>query len=200
MNPTFDLMPLLTRFNDVDNFQNETAFFLTRTPTIARQAYLNVLFKPARVELRAEISRKLALTADLQAFYGLYNGACLFGSGLNIYGFRDVGQLLKRSDPFSLPPFDIVKANYDLHESLRLRGLVCFAAYSYDRSFVCSDRESARVHCFVGDRSTETRQTWPTLENWLGSEIARISALFDVQGTPLVPEEQLLPNASAGLP
>jgi hypothetical protein len=189
-----DFLELLNRFSIQDDVETEHAFYRTRVPSVAPEAYLNVIFKAALQEVRQEIATILLLPPSLVSFYSQWNGAHLFINCLHIYGCVPQGQLLNRTARFSLPPFSIETANNGLARKLEAQNLVCLGSYGYDRSLVCVDRRSLETVCFKGNDFTVKRRVWEGVEQWVVSEIQRIGAFFDYAGNCLVDERQLLPE------
>ncbi len=189
-----ELMELLNKFRAVDDVETPHAFYKTRLPSIAPEAYLNVIFKPASPEVRQEFARTLGFPPRLVSFYSQWNGAHLFMNGVHIYGCVRHGQLLTRTASFSLPPFNIEPVNRGLARKVEAQDLVCFGSYGFDTSLVCVDRRSLEVICFKGKDLNVKRQTWPGLEQWIVSELQRLAMYFDDLGNCLVDRSQLLPG------
>jgi hypothetical protein len=187
-----DLIEHLSKFEDVDDIETMHAFFKTK---ISPDVYLNTIFKPASREVVRQVAEDLALPDSVIQFYQGCNGAHLFLHALSIYGCLPVHYLLDRKRPLTLPPFNIRDANHEMLPRLGNRNVVCVAWYQYDGSSVCVDRRSQEVVCFLGKEAEEERCRWKTLEQWLASEILRLSLMFDKKGKCLVDEKDLLPTA-----
>jgi hypothetical protein len=198
---TIDLLATLARFENVDDYETALAFYRTRVPAVGRLAYLNSVYKPAPPEVRHELDDALGLTSELRDFYAQWNGVRLFFDLLSIYGCLPRRYLLDRADPTDLLPFDLRQINAELAERLSGTDLVCIGAYGYDRSRVYQRRATGEVICAVGDDQVgDLRGRWPSLREWLASEIPRVAACFDPKGRRLVPPERSLPGALSRCP
>jgi len=125
-----------------------------------------------------------------------HNGAMLFSDALSLYGVVRQGQMLNRSDPFSLPPYNIESENRSWPPPDRDRFLK-IGGYGFDGSGVCIDRDYLRVVVFRRREKLPFR-SWPSLDAWLTSEINRLSDLFDATGRRLVEESETLPSPDGG--
>jgi hypothetical protein len=188
-----DFLELLNKFNPVDDVETEQAIYKTRVPSVAPEAYLNVIFKSASAEVRHEAERRLLFPAPLVNFYSQWNGTHLFINGVHIYGCVPRSQLLNRTARFSLPPFNIETVNREFATRLESQNLICIGSYGWDRSLVCVDRQSLQTVCFKGKDFSVKRSTWPGLEQWISSEVQRIATFFDDSGNCLVDQQRLLP-------
>jgi hypothetical protein len=189
-----DFLELLNKFNPIDDVETEQAIYKTRVPSVAPEAYLTVIFKPAPAAVRHEAERRLCFPAPLVNFYSQWNGAHLFINGIHIYGCVPQGQLLNRRVSLSLPPFNIETVNREFAKVLDGRNLVCIGSYGYDTSLVCMDRHSLEIDCFKGKDITVKRRVWTGLEQWITSEVHRIATFFDDFGNCLVDQQRLLPG------
>jgi hypothetical protein len=186
-----DLPRLIAKFQAVDNRESSVADFYTRVLWVAPDAYLNILFKPAPTDVLSDVGSKLKMPAPVLELLAQHNGAMLFSTSLSLYGVVRQGQQLNRSDPFSLPPFNIEIENRSWPPPDRDRFLK-IAGYGFDGSGVCIDR--LNLHIFVFHRGDkEPYSSWPTLDDWLNSEIRRLAEMFDQSGKCLVDESQTLP-------
>jgi hypothetical protein len=118
------------------------------------------------------------------------------GSPLNLYGVVDPKRLLNREDPFSLPPFNIVREN----ESWKFHPdrLFVVGGYRFDGSRACIDRVDGQVHLFQKGRKIPS-VSWATFDSWLVAEIARLRLLFDEDGHRIALESETAPPESASL-
>jgi hypothetical protein len=188
-----DLIAFLSRFENIDDIETTHAFFKTKVSP--PDVYLSTIFKPVSREVVRQVAEDLALPDSVIQFYHGCNGAHLFVNALSIYGCLPIHNLLDRTRPLALPPFNIRDANAEMLPRLRDRNVVCVASYYYDGSTVCVDRRSQEVFCFLGAKVEEERCRWKTLEQWLTDEIPRLSLMFDEKGKRLVDEKDLLPTA-----
>ena len=189
---TMEIRPRL-RYRNIEDLETSHAFFKTKVPAVASEAYLSIIFKPASPSLVAEVSKRLKLPMSVSDFYRQFNGAHLFVNALSILGCVPKGTPLDRSDRFSLPPFDIIEVNNELRTRLAGTNLVCLASYGFDQSLVCIERSTAEMICFVGENTSKERVRWPSFDEWLSTEVKRISFLFDEDANRLVEKEKLLP-------
>lgn len=189
-----DLIGQLKKFQNVSDRETSDAFFLTHVPAVGSVAFLNIVYKAAPTRIREEIERELRLPPTMAEYYCAWNGARLFVGALAIYGCLPEGQLLDRTDPTKLLPFNIREVNQEFQRQLRDREVVCIGSYSYDRSIVCMDRRSQTVTCHVGKDFGRVRQEWASLDQWLTDELTRLSLLFDERGNRLVEKDRLLPG------
>lgn len=190
------LAALLTKFRPFDDRESEMAFFQTKVPWVAPEAYLNIIFKPAPADALKVAARALEMPQGLCDLLKIQNGAILFAGTLSIYGVHRPGQLLNRSDRFSLPPFNI----HDHQPDFDSDRLLAIGGYGVDGSRACLDRRSLRVELWPRDEpGLHPRITWETLDQWLLTEIGRLSMLFNEEGKLLVPKSETLP-VRAGRP
>jgi hypothetical protein len=193
-----DLLALLSRFDNLSDRETDHAYFRTLVPSVAKYGYLSVVFKPQAPDIVAAVSTELNLPPALCEFYTSWNGARLFFGALSIRGCLPAGQLLNRSDPFALLPFDLRESGRGLASRLERKGLLRIGTYNADGSIVCISRDSGRVECYVEEDLGRVRQAWGSVNEWLVSEIARISLLFDSKGNRLVTNGRfLLPGTEA---
>jgi len=198
---TINLLHRLSRFECAFDRESETAFFIAHVPWVAPEAYFHIVFKPAPSVALADLSSRLRLPKSVVDFLGTQNGAHLFSGAFSVYGVHAPGQLLRRSDPFSLPPFNIEGEDrnwppFDPDRFLALGG------YGFDGTRVCIDRHDSSIHLFKRDRRTLSKTpsySWSSLQDWLDSEIARLSVLFDKNGRILVKESETLPTLRTGV-
>jgi hypothetical protein len=192
------LIKLLSKFHSFNDRESEAAFFLTNVPWVAPQAYLNIIFKPAPTDALNHVKTALALPASFCELLGSQNGAIMFSGALCIYGVHKPRQLLDRSNPFALPPFDIEleNSNWPPDDAERL---VAIGAYGADGSRVCMDR--FKLHLELWPREAPRLRSsppllWESLDQWILSEIPRLSMLFNETGKLLVADAETLPLQS----
>jgi len=193
-----EVLRLLSTFENIKDRESETAFFCTHIPQAGSLAYLNIVFKPAAPDVLRRVAGQLRMPAVLAEFLNVQNGAILFCGTLSIYGVHRSGQLLNRTDPFSDLPFNIEEENRNWPPPDSTRFLV-IGGYSFDGSIVCIDRRDGSLSLFGrGQRRILPAPLfkWPSLQVWVTTEIARLSVLFDRQGTRLVDESQTVPQSA----
>lgn len=190
-----NLIPLLSRYKKIKDFESDVAVFRTNTPHRAPFAYLHILFKPAPEELQRVRCSQLRIPPSLADFYSHHNGAELFGGTIRIFGFLSDHYLLNRRDWRNLPPFNILDLNEQHRDELGSRNLIAFADYKVDGSLVCVERDSGRIECLVEENFRKVRQTWPDFDNWIQEEVSRLSLHFDELGHCSVEHNKLLPGS-----
>lgn len=193
---TLRLLDLLSQFGEANNRQSDGAYFCTHVPWVAPLAYLNVIFKPAPEKILIEAIRRLCIPPAFSEFLAIQNGAILFSGALSIYGAVQPGQLLNRSEPFSLPPFSLDRYN-DMNLS-PASSFLTIGQYTFDGTRVCMHRHFLDIHLFRKGEA-ESMGTgsfvWKSLDQWLTNEVLRLSVLFDHEGHRLVNESETLPQA-----
>jgi hypothetical protein len=186
-----DLLKSVASFDIRGDRETSIAFFRTHVPWVGSAAYLHVVYKPAPKDLVLAVAEKLRMPETFVQFLYLQNGADLFAGALSIFGAVPAGQLLNRTDPFSLPPFSIENENSGRVSFDRDRFLAV-GGYGFDASTVCIDRENGLISLFPPDLGTPSF-SWPNFEDWISSEIARLFVLFDRSGKRLVEGRATLP-------
>lgn len=193
------LINLLSKFRPRDDRESETAFFLTSVPWVAPQAYLNIIFKAAPANALKISAEGLELPESFCELLRIQNGAILFSGALSIYGVHRRGQLLNRSDTFSRLPFNIEpeNLNWPCRDPDRL---VAIGGYGFDGSRVCVDKRSLRIELCKRDADRASSGfSWKSIDEWIFSEITRLSMLFDEHGKLLVSESDTLPRSATRL-
>lgn len=188
-----DLLSLVSKFRRFDDHENANASFRTRVPWIGPEAYLHIVYKPALPKLLSEAAERWSFPAEIFDFLKHQNGAMLFSGSLNLYGVVDPERLLNREDRFSLPPFNLERENtsWKFHPER----LLVIAGYRLDGSRVCIDRTDRRIHIFQKGQRIPLA-SWATFEEWLLSEVERLTDLFDESGRRTSPEAQTGPPRS----
>jgi hypothetical protein len=193
---TMDLLKALSHFQVANDRENDSALYRTHVPWVGPLAYLNILFKGAPEEVLLVVARSLKMPMALVEFLRRHNGVILFSGALSVYGVHGPGQLLYREDPFFDLPFNIELENRNWPPHDRKRFLA-FGGYGFDGSRVCIDRVDSRIYLFQRGKETllpTASYSWQNLHEWLSSEIARLSVLFDTRGKRLVDESLTVPS------
>jgi hypothetical protein len=190
---SIDLLSLVSRFRRFDDRDNANAFFRTRVPWAAPEAYLNIVYKPAPEKLLFETAERWSFPLSVVDFLRRQNGAMLFSGSLNLYGIVEPGRALNRQEPFSLPAFNIEPENKSW--SLHPDRLLVIGGYRFDGSRACTDRSDGKVHVFQKGETIPTA-SWPSLESWLTIEIRRLSGVFDDEGRRIGLESETGPPKS----
>jgi hypothetical protein len=186
-----DLLNLIARFDDVSDRETDHAYFRTRVRSVAEYGYLYIVYKPPARDIVAAVDADLRFPPALREFYADWNGARLFFSALAIRGCLPSGQVYNRSDPFAVLPFDLGEVDRRSDHQLDEAGVICIGTYRSDGSVVCMHRDSGQVDCYVGRDLARVRREWSTLEEWMVSEITRLSLFFDSAGNCLISDEGL---------
>jgi len=190
-----DVLSLVSHFDKAGDRETSTAVFRTRVQWVGPSAYLHVVFKAASADLLSHAAAKLKMPISCVDFLRTQNGAVLFSGALSIYGIHSRGQLLNRQDPDFALPFNIEDENQNWPPPDRALYL-SIGGYSFDGSRVCINRHDGKVYLFEREIQTLLRSpshSWESLDQWITSEVIRLTALFDCRGKRLVDESQTLP-------
>jgi hypothetical protein len=187
-----DLLNLISKFRSLNDRETEVAFYRTHVPWVAPEAYLNIIHKPAKPSILSNVSARMMIPIQYIHFLNRYNGAILLSGTVSLYGVVLEGQLLKRSDPFSLPPFNIETENRSWPPPDRQKFLV-IGAYGLDGSLVCMDRGDFSIQVFHREQA-QPYHSWSSLDDWLEKEVERLSKYFDSYGRRLVNSSKTLPT------
>lgn len=189
------ILSALARFRSIDDTHRRNATFLTTVPSEGPSVYLNILFMPALPSIRASVSKELNVPEPLTAFYAELNGAFLLRT-VFIFGLRpSSGFLYARDDAFGAMPYSLRRI--DPGPSPFPLDQFEFGSYWQDGSQLTINRNSGEVTCYFGKDPSRVRQNWASFDDWLFSELDRLSPMFDSVGNPLVPAEFRLPDAAA---
>lgn len=134
----------------------------------------------------------------VRRFLELQNGAILFSGAINIFGVHSPEQLLPRDDPFAALPYNIELENEN-HPTPESNRFLSVGSYGFDGSLVCIDRQSLRIYVFKrgASKGSSPLCAWHSLDEWIESEIVRLSVLYDRTGRRLVDESRTLPHLSS---
>jgi hypothetical protein len=97
------LLQLLSKFENVNDRENNVAYYRTHVPWEAPEAYLNIVYKPADEKTLNSVSAQLQIPGLWVRLLAQTNGAILFSAYLYIFGVVEEGTLLDRSDPVPAP-------------------------------------------------------------------------------------------------
>jgi hypothetical protein len=191
---TVDIRKLLPGSTSGTNQESDTAYFLVNVPSVAPLAYFHRVFKPAPEDLLREVGAVLHIPETWSNLLRCQNGANLFLNSIYIHGVVSPTRLLNRSKPMSNPPFDIQLLNdeWPARDTVRLLAIGC---YGFDGSNIYLDRNDGQVTVFRRDADRPIA-SWPSTESWIESEIARLSVLFDSDGSRLAEEHHTVPGSS----
>jgi hypothetical protein len=181
---------------DDDILETTLAIRIKNLSWLGSFAYLHTIFKPLLDSTLVRLEEQETMPASVRQFYRSCNGMELYAGTIRMFGFVARGTPLDRSDPFSLPPLSITQMNRNFIDQRYAGKLLCIGAYSYDRSLLCVDHASGRIICYQGEDLNNIRKTWPTIDDWMISELARLSMLFSPDGRVLVDRRLCLPDAS----
>jgi hypothetical protein len=189
-----NLDSLLSKFENINDFDIEGRHFRTHTPNRAPKAYLNIFYSAINLNkydysiIPSEFSNELSL------FYQEYNGGRLFAGSFYIYGFWAPSQLLDRSNFKQSLPYNIVDQNNNFLNIQDKPNLVNIGVYSYDLSEVCLDKNTGMVFCYKEQNILNVRAKWNTFNEWIITEINRLSELFSPKGQLLFDLSETLPK------
>ena len=186
-----DLFRALSDFQPFEDRETANAFFRRHVPELGSAAYLHVIYKPVDQHLLDETGKRLKIPEAFLNFLKRQNGASLFSNTLHIFGVVPKGQMVNRTDPFSLPPFNLEKENSHL-SAIDQERFLAFGGYGFDGSTLCIDRSSNQVQLFPRDDS-RVLVGWPEFEEWIGSEIERLRGMFSTDGRLLVTGADTVP-------
>lgn len=191
MKDQYKLRELLAPFKSEDDLETSAAYFQVHTPWVGRFAYFNIIYSPVELELLKFWSQRWPIPKEYSEFLLENNGAILFSNTLSLSGLVAENSLLRRSEPFLLPPFDLFDGisswPYDIYKFFRI------GQYTIDGSPLCIEQDTNKV-VRLHPQGSSYLNTWPNLEVWCSSELSRISSLFDGTGRPCVKPEFLLPS------
>jgi hypothetical protein len=190
------ILQVLSKYRNVDDRESEEAFFRTRVPWCGEAAYLHIIFKPIERKTLLEASARLSIPPVLVKFFQFQNGAILFSGAISVYGIHSPGQKLRRADPLFALPFNLETENSNWPPFNPSRFLT-IGGYGFDGSRVCIERTSNQMFLFKrGERTllSTPLKSWPSFEQWLQNEVARLGLLFDRTGRRLVDEALTIPD------
>ena len=161
-------------------------------PHIGPEAYLHTVYAPLSDEelevVEGQICRRLP--SPLKAFYKCANGLYLFSGALSIDGLR---REHSRTGDAARQPFSIDTPNVMERPTGSDPAAVFFGGYDWDGSLLFMMPSEARV--FRCERDVASiLTTWPTLENMLVSEAARLASAFDGDGRQIDEDEPTTPG------
>jgi len=179
-----------------DQVETRNATRLTRL-SWGESAYLHTIIKPVEFSIVTEVAQELDFPPSLVVHFRRCNGAQLFVAsvtcrGMSLFGCRERDKPFDRS---SSEPSAI-----DIRQKKGVvSGCVVFGSYGYDGSMLMLDRQDETVRCSYGRDAARTRRQWPSLDEFLESEVQRMSQLFAPDGTCLVPCAELVPPSESAL-
>ena len=143
-------------------------------------AYLNILFAPATEAIRREVVAELEIPQALAELYKDLNGFHLLQT-ISVYGLLpSSGYLLNRQDSYQRLPFNLRDQNREAGTSHTSH--LTFDSYDYDGSGLFIHRRSGEITCFAGVQRSDVRMRWPSLDEWLDSELERLSPFVRFEG------------------
>jgi|GEM_PF-3429653 len=184
----------LGRFENIKNVENDHAMFLTNTPHVEPLAYLNILFKPEAHDVQREVAHELDLPEPLVRLYSETNGFRLFRT-VFAYGLSPrSGRLISRTDPFQVSAWDIRHGRRIASQPGT--SWIAFGGYLARDTSLFIERRSGKV-CAARNDDLAVIAEWPSLEEWLQSELDRLVALFDEKGRTTASPAELMPRAES---
>jgi hypothetical protein len=167
--------------------ESAAAWFLTPTPWVGPAAYLHILYKPAPKPVLGQVAHRWRFPREFSELLSEHNGAILFSGSIAVYGVVPAGQLLNRSDPYGLPPFNIEPENESW--SYQSDRFLVVGGYRQDGSRACIDRVDSRVLVFPRGAQTPIA-CFANVSDWIDREVDRYRTLYDREGRLVgMPEE-----------
>lgn len=188
-----DLVKLLKKFNDINDFEFEGRLFKTNVPSVAPKAYLNILYKSADDTIQKQID-SFMLPEQVRSFYNNFNGANLLSSSIDISGFLPENYLLVRTDFRQSLPYNIADSNLTYSIDLKNDNIIVIGSYGYDRSRVYVEKSTGKIFCSYENNLKEIRTSWDSFDEWLGIELSRLIKHFDENGNRIVDMKETLPE------
>lgn len=148
-------------------------------PHVGKQAYLHVLFPALTLQeimgLEAELG--MVMPSSFKEFLQEHNGLILFQGSLAILGWRTS----YRRDPENRQPFSVVTENLRQRPVGAAPDEFFIGGYDWDGSRLFMKGEDGRV--FFRSRDNPRILTeWPSIEDMLRVEIARLATHYDGLG------------------
>jgi hypothetical protein len=189
MNRSIDLIELLTSCEVLNDKETDLAFFRTHVPLVAPEAYLHIIYKPVSKDIVLNSARRMKIPKIFIDFLSKQNGARLFSGSLLIFGVIRSGSLVRRDSP---PPLNIEFENSD-NNGFDSDRYLAVGGYGYDGSTICIDRSDGCVGLFHRDEKHPTI-AWHDFDEWIKTEIMRLSEIFDTTGRILVNKSATVPH------
>jgi hypothetical protein len=166
-------------FRELDNVTK----MICHVPHIAPEAWLHIIYSKASNDdifsLKNELTYGLPL--EFEEFLSVSNGLNIFSDSLSIWGIRE--SYVRQGDE-AIQPYDLISTNSERPEGC-LDSWVFFGGYSWDGSSVMFDMkngiESSKVYLCETD-STNIILEWESFNEWLISEINRLSQMYNISG------------------
>lgn len=160
-------------------------------PHVAPHAWCHAIPRGLTDQEISALSRAVdsILPGEFTEFLHAMNGAHLFVGALALYGVRPVAD---REIDSAFLPFDIVDANrYERPRGLR-GALFIFGGYRFDGSLLAMDASTGHIARIERDGGAQLN-LWPSLRDFLVSEMQRLDAIHDTDGTLVTMRESLVP-------
>jgi SMI1 / KNR4 family (SUKH-1) len=160
-------------------------------PDLAPEAYLQSIYPPLSNEEIRNIEEQIArpLPLSLKQFFQVANGIHLFSCALSIDGLR---RSTVRTGIESRQPFSIVTPNTIERPKDADDRAVFFGGYEWDGSQLMMSPQAPTVYRCARRTARQITQ-WPSFEEMLMSELARLSELFDEKGIKRDPDAPTIP-------
>lgn len=156
---------------------------ICHVPHVAPEAWLHEIYAPLSKENIESLENAvpLKLPQEYKEFLLRTNGINIFSDSLSIWGLR---KSYSRSGDEAIQPYDVISMNKERPKNCPDTWLF-FAGYSWDgtRLFfdLSSERDSGKVYR-CERYNARIIQEWPSLGEFLTSEVERLSKLFDEKG------------------
>lgn len=166
-------------------------------PHVGSMAYLNIVFGPLTKVQISEIVNIIghALPNDLERFYLLANGGSFFDS-IEIYGLRrDYDRSISDN---VYQPISMDYLNVTDKVDGKLENMTFFGSYNWDGSKLFMLNEDQRVFMCSANSAAHILHEWPNFEQFLLSEMQRLSKLFDSNGKIKDEDSPTIPPTKIG--
>jgi hypothetical protein len=130
------------------------------------------------------------MPVQVQDLLRVTNGAVLFLGALSVYGYR---RTLSR-DPANPQPLSIETPNTVERPKGAPSAALFIAFYNSDGSRAWVDSATGSVHRSPRHQWAPSLNTWPSVFDWLSTEVRRINLLFNDQGLRIDPKVPTVPT------
>lgn len=163
-------------------------------PHVAPEAWFHIWYPPLREEDLRELEAKMRrpIPDDYRLFLKITNGLTLFSGALDLEGLR---KDYSRRVEIRLP-FDLITPNVSERPRAAEPSWFIFGFYQADGSRAYIDREGGHVYRSTRDMTTPRLNHWPSFDDFLASEVRRLSTHFDDRGRRLDPARSTAPESS----
>jgi len=170
---------------------------IQHVPHVAPLAYLHSVFPPLSESAVDELNEAVGgvLSADYREFLLKANGLTVFTSALSLYGIRYNAS--KGIEAAQQQPYDLYSANSWRYADLVPDGDCIVGGFNWDSSRIVT-RRSDRTIRRCDNTDFRVLNTWPSLNELLVTEFARLAARHDESGRLIDSETPTTPESSVG--